>query len=374
MKNQILQFGTSRFLQAHADLFVHEAREAGQDIGPITVVKTTHSLERAGRVAAFGDPSGYQVRIRGLSDGALVERSVWVRSVVAGLDAHENWPQVQDEFVCRTAIVICNVGEAGYAVSAEDIALGPDDSKLPAGFPAKLLRLLLARFYGGALPLLILPCELISENGKVLRGVLRDLAITWKLDDSFLTWLGAQVNICNTLVDRIVSEPLEPIGAITEPYALWAIEASDPLTIPFSHPAIVVTDDLTPFLRLKLHILNLGHSFLAQIWMAEKHQPDETVREILNDPDILMRLTELYRQDIVPGFTVWGMRAEAQAYVISTLERFRNPYLNHRLSDIFHNHALKVQRRGADFLTWVRQRDATFKMELVDRLVKAVAL
>ena len=38
MAKRIIQFGTSRFLQAHADLFIHEAREAGQDIAPITVV------------------------------------------------------------------------------------------------------------------------------------------------------------------------------------------------------------------------------------------------------------------------------------------------------------------------------------------------
>ena len=41
MTRRIIQFGTSRFLQAHVDLFVHEARCSGEDIGPITVVKTT---------------------------------------------------------------------------------------------------------------------------------------------------------------------------------------------------------------------------------------------------------------------------------------------------------------------------------------------
>ena len=28
----------------------------------------------------------------------------------------------------------------------------------------------------------------------------------------------------NTLVDRIVSQDIEPVGAIAEPYALWAIQ------------------------------------------------------------------------------------------------------------------------------------------------------
>ena len=51
MVERIVQLGTSRFLQAHADLFVHEAREEGQAVGPITVVQVSGSPERAGRVA-----------------------------------------------------------------------------------------------------------------------------------------------------------------------------------------------------------------------------------------------------------------------------------------------------------------------------------
>ena len=59
MTKRIIQFGTSRFLQAHADLFIHETRISGQDIGPITVVKTTRGAERSGRVSAFGAAKGY---------------------------------------------------------------------------------------------------------------------------------------------------------------------------------------------------------------------------------------------------------------------------------------------------------------------------
>ena len=53
MTRRIIQFGTSRFLQAHVDLFVHEARRSGEDIGPITVVKTSPAGDRDGRISAF---------------------------------------------------------------------------------------------------------------------------------------------------------------------------------------------------------------------------------------------------------------------------------------------------------------------------------
>jgi tagaturonate reductase len=370
MKHRILQFGTSRFLQAHADLFVHEAHEAGQDIGPITIVKTTRAAERAGRVAAFGNKAGYEVRIRGLVDGVPLEKSVWVRSIARALDAHLDWALVEQVFITETEIVICNVGEAGYDLAASDVVPGAD---VPSSFPAKLLRLLIARFHFGGAPLLILPCELISDNGRVLRKILSDLAVTWRVEAGFLVWLKTQVTICSTLVDRIVSEPLEPIGAIAEPYALWAIEANDASIIPFSHPAVIVTDDLTPYLRLKLHILNLGHSFLAQIWLTEKRDEHETVRQILDDAAVLARLNALYAGEVVPGFAAYGMGQVAAAYVATTLERFQNPFLNHRLSDIAQNHGLKIQRRCADFIDWVEMRDATFKMNSLRQLAIALA-
>ncbi|MEI4572952.1 hypothetical protein, partial [Klebsiella pneumoniae] len=76
MTRRILQFGTSRFLQAHVDLFVHEARAGGQDVGPITIVKTTSDASRDSRVGALAE--GYPVIIRGLEGGQPVEREIRV--------------------------------------------------------------------------------------------------------------------------------------------------------------------------------------------------------------------------------------------------------------------------------------------------------
>jgi tagaturonate reductase len=87
MSRRILQFGTSRFLQAHADLFVHEARQTGQDIGPITIVKTTQGGPRDGRVRAFGDAAGYPVRIQGFDKGRVVDETRCVTSVARALEA-----------------------------------------------------------------------------------------------------------------------------------------------------------------------------------------------------------------------------------------------------------------------------------------------
>ena len=66
METPILQFGTSRFLQAHVDLFVSEALQRGLALGKITVVQTTSSPESRKRLEAFNRLPSYPVLILSL--------------------------------------------------------------------------------------------------------------------------------------------------------------------------------------------------------------------------------------------------------------------------------------------------------------------
>ena len=353
----VLQFGTSRFLQAHADLFIHEAREAGQDIGPITVVKTSPGPERSNRLAHLARPEGYPVRIRGLVDGLRIERDLTVTSIARALDAVRDWDLLRQVFAQEAALVISNTGDAGFAVPPADRRRDFSDTTCPAGFPAKLLALLAARFAAAAAPLLILPCELVAYNGQELRRILGGLARDWSAPAAFTAWLSDGVTICDTLVDRIVPSAIEPVGAIAEVYALWAIAMPKGLELPFCHEAVLPVDDLEPYLRLKLHILNLGHTWLAGEWLRGGRPPDETVREILSDPSLRQGLLTLYREEVILGFASAGLGDEARAYVAKTMDRFDNPYLDHPLRDIAADHAIKVERRCGAFLDWVRQHD-----------------
>jgi tagaturonate reductase len=157
LSRRIPQFGTSRFLQAHADLFVHEARQAGQDIGPITIVKTTQGGARESRVRAFGAPGGYPVRIRGFDKGRPIDETRCVTSVARALEAHTDWPEVTKVFANSTDIVFSNTGDGGYGMDPEDAKCRPGDGEVPRSFPAKLLALLISRYEGEAAPLLVLP-------------------------------------------------------------------------------------------------------------------------------------------------------------------------------------------------------------------------
>ncbi|MFT4184461.1 MAG: mannitol dehydrogenase family protein [Rhizobium sp.] len=352
MSDRIIQFGTSRFLQAHMAFFVHEATEAGQTVGPITVVQVSGDSSRSGRVAAFGRPEGYPVIIRGVEDGKTIDRTVQVKSVDRGLSAVNDWAEITRLFVEEADFIVSNTGDTGYRTSPDEDHFS-SDGRAPKSFPAKLAFLLCRRWQACARPLVVLPCELVTGNGQHLKQAVVESARLNHQPAAFFEWLDREVAFADTLVDRIVSEPIEPVGAVAEPYALWAIRQAPGVRLPCTHDQIVLTPNLEPYERLKLHILNLGHTFLAEIWQAEGHAGDQTVRGILADRNVRERLEALYAGEVVPGFALKGMGDEAKAYVATTLDRFSNPFLNHRIADIAQHHAQKVERRIAAFLDWV---------------------
>jgi tagaturonate reductase len=336
----ILQFGASRFLQAHVDLFVSEALPRGEAMGRIAVAGTTGSPESRRRIAAFAAGKPYPVLVKGLSHGTVVDEIVEVKSVGAGVHAVTQWDELERLFIAARC-AISNTADRGYETDSND----RPDAGPPRSYPAKLAKLLLARHRAGADPITLFPCELTPTNGQVLRGVVLDMLDRWQAPAEARRWVGEECVWVNSLVDRIVSEPLDPLGAVAEPYALWAIENQPGLELPCRHPAIVVAADLKPYERLKLFILNLGHTYLAELWAKEGGAPGLTVREAVADTTMRAKLDALYADEVMPVFAAIGMGDEAETYLTTVIERFSNPFLDHRLSEIFTNHEAKKRRR-----------------------------
>ena len=344
----ILQFGTSRFLLAHVDLFVSEAMERGEVIGGIAVVQTTASGESAARIAALRSEKSYPVRIRGIEGGRVLDETRRGNAIREALTAAGDWRRIR-ALARDVAVIVSNTGDRGFELAAEDgpAALAPD-APPPRSYPAKLLVLLADRWRAGVeVPLSLFPCELVERNGDRLRALVVQLSDDWQLPGAFRDWLAATCRFANSLVDRIVAEPIAPVGAVAEPYALWAIEAQPGLVLPCRHEAILVTEDLERIARLKLHLLNLGHTYLAERWLQDGRAADETVREAMEDPALRADLEALWVDEVRPVFAADGMGEEADRYLASVRERFANPFLRHRIADIAANHEAKKARRLA---------------------------
>ena len=172
----ILQFGTSRFLLAHVDLFVSQALDAGdpgQALGGITVVQTTASPASARRVAALAGGASYPVQIRGLRDGIAVDEQVHCHAVRDAWQAHADWPRLLATIAGPVQVIVSNTADQGFVLDARDTADclaagGP----VPRSFPAKLAVLLHHRWQQDPqAPLSLYPCELIERNGDTLRAL-----------------------------------------------------------------------------------------------------------------------------------------------------------------------------------------------------------
>lgn len=353
----IVQFGTSRFLQAHADLFFQE----GTPQRAVTVIQSSGDPDRRKRLAHL--TGSYPVRIRGLQDGKTVDEERCVEIVRRTLSTATDWDEVTRVVTEEAVAILSNTGDSGYdPLPGDETGNDPRDMS----YPAKLYHLLAHRHSAGAAPLDIFPMELISDNGIVLRDRVAQIARARSASDALMNWL-AKCRWAVSLVDRIVSEPIEPAGAVAEPYALWAIETQPGLAAPTSHPAIRMVDDIERIERLKLHILNLCHTVLVQLWMEENGASDLTVNAAMKGAPG-QRMQAIAETEVLRGFAAHGMREAAADYLATTLERFSNPFLEHRLSDIAQNHPQKIQRRIGAFLEWVREVDAEFEAPQLQRI------
>jgi tagaturonate reductase len=347
MSAPILQFGTSRFLLAHVALFVSEALERDQAIGGMSVVQSTASASSRARIAALAQSDGYPVRVRGREHGDVVDRVVECRAVRNAWAADTDWAAIRDAVIQDVRVIVSNTADAGYQLDERDSAsLLDNDALVPRSYPAKLLVLLHARWR--ARPrhgVSIYPCELVERNGDTLRDIVLGIALQWALPEPFVDYLREDCVWVNSLVDRIVSEPIDPVGAVAEPYALWAIERHAGMELPCSHEQIVLTDDLRRYAQLKLFFLNLGHTWLADQWIGAGRAPDQTVLQAMNDTRVRSGLEAVWHDEVLPVFIAMGHRHDALAYIDSVRERFLNPFLAHRIADIAVNHREKVKRR-----------------------------
>jgi tagaturonate reductase len=357
MSNPILQFGTSRFLQAHVDFFVSEAarRAPARALGKITVVQTTSSADSRARVEALRAAGRYPVRIRGRRSDETIDSTVECDSITEALHANDDWPLLIERVKHDVNVIVSNTADAGYALFDEDTADLLDGQRTPRGFAAKLAVLLHARYQAGAAAITLLPCELVSRNGDTLRDLVIGIARGWNADEAFIGYLTKDCVWVNSLVDRIVSEPIQPVGAIAEPYALWAIERQAGMVLPCEHEDIVVTDDLAHYERLKLLMLNLGHTMLAEIWRTRAGLPDMTVLDAMRDPAYREPLEATWRDEVLPVFAALGKRDVAAEYLSSVRDRFENPFLVHRLADIARNHDEKKVRRFRPVIELARE-------------------
>ncbi|HEX8316130.1 MAG TPA: tagaturonate reductase [Flavisolibacter sp.] len=358
LPEKVLQFGTGVLLRGLPDYFIDKANRQGIFNGRIVVVKSTSQ----GDTSAFDKQDGlYTVCVRGLQNGKKVEENIINSSISRVLTATEEWSQILEcAHNAAMQIIISNTTEVGIQLVQEDIRQHP-----PKSFPGKLLAFLYERFkaFGGSehSGMVIVPTELIPENGTKLQAIVLELAHLNSLEDEFIEWLECCNHFCNSLVDRIV--PGKPdistqaslenslgysdgLLTVSEVYRLWAIEGDEHiksvLSFAQADEGVVIEPDIDIYRELKLRMLNGTHTLSCGLAFLAGF---ETVKVAMDDEAISTFVANVMQDEIAPNIPYNVDLSVAHDFGYKVLDRFRNPHIQHQWINITLNYSSKMKMR-----------------------------
>ena len=356
LPEKILQFGTGVLLRGLCDYIVHDANTKNIFNGRIVVVKSTDS----GSTDAFEQQDNlYTVCVRGVENGKIIEENIICSSISRVLSAKKQWKEIlQTVHSPELKIIISNTTEVGLQLLQENVF-----ERVPSSFPGKLLAVLYERFK--FLPdekLIVIPTELISDNGEKLHSIIVELATFNQVGKEFLKWLDENVTFCNSLVDRIVTkdpgdELLNDIQkqlgyedqllTMCEDYLLWAIEGDDEVKSMLSfadagNGAFVKPDiDINKF--LKLHLLNGTHTLSAPLAYLAGF---DIVKQGMEDKVFSFYIENLMLTDIAKAVPYEIAKSDVEKFGFKVLDRFRNPFLRHKWINITLQNTMKMRNRN----------------------------
>ena len=358
LPEKVLQFGTGVLLRGLPDYFIDKANKQGIFNGRIVVVKSTE----AGDSSAFDKQDGlYTICTRGIGNDTAGEENIICSSISRILSAKNEWNKIlQCAHNPQLQIIISNTTEVGIELVHDDILRHP-----PVSFPGKLLAFLYERYkaFAGSRQcgMVIVPTELIIDNGKKLEAIVTELAYLNGLDETFIDWLENCNHFCNSLVDRIVpGKPTATVKAaieeaigytdelmiMSEVYRLWAIEGDEEianvLSFARADEGVVIAKDINLFRELKLRLLNGTHTLSCGVAFLSGFT---TVKAGMDDKHVGNYITNLMRTEIGKAIPYSVDPDVAETFIAKVLDRFRNPEIEHQWISITAQYTSKMKMR-----------------------------
>ncbi|MFX1293298.1 MAG: tagaturonate reductase [Promethearchaeota archaeon] len=354
---KVLQFGEGRFIRAFFNYFIEIANHNQLFNGRSIVIQP----RKADRAAIINTQDGlFTLYTCGLRNKIQQQEFMVISSIKKAIAAKTEWIKTLKIVEIPTLkIIASNTTEAGLVYNSEDSI----EKNPPISFPGKLTALLYHRykFFNGdkSKGFMVLPLELVENNGDILRNLVLKLAKNWNLEDKFIQWLEKANFFYKSIVDRIVTgypnrEELyqfqqqlmyeDKLFNVAELYHSWIIEADRKLqtVMPFDKAGLNVrfVSDIKNYFLRKVRILNGTHTSMVPIaFLSGKN----FVKESIEDYIIYVYIQNLLAKEVIPFINL--PRKELLAYKDIIIERFRNPFIQHKLLNISLYSTLKMRLR-----------------------------
>lgn len=382
---KVLQFGEGNFLRAFVDYMLDIANEKGQFNGSVVIVKPIPygTLDRF-----HAQDCRYTVLLRGIENGERVERKRLVTCVSDAVDSYAEYEKYASfARLDSLRFIVSNTTEAGIVLDEGDRF----EAEPPRSFPGKLTKFLYERAeafgYRADKGLIMLPVELIDDNGVMLKRCVYELAGIWNLGERFIQWLDESCVFASTLVDRIVTgyprgdaETIwnalgyeDQLLDTAEPFGLWVIESQrdirGELPLDAAGLPVIFTDNQKPYKQRKVRILNGAHtSFVPAAFLCGY----DIVKNAMADPLIKRFILDTMHREVIPTLSL--PRADLESFADAVISRFENPFIEHQLLSISLNSVSKWRARCMPSLLAYVEKEGILPAHLAFSLAALMAL
>ena len=284
-------------------------------------------------------------------DGTLTKRIIG--SIVEMLYAPENPLKVIEKMASPAIkIVTLTITEGGYnyneatgkfnfenPVIQYDLE-NPQAPKTIFGYLTQALKMRKEKGLGG---ITIQSCDNVQGNGHMAEKML--LSYVKVAEPTLVSWINENVSFPNAMVDRItpatsatdISNLKETSGiddawpVVCEPFKQWVIEDKFAAGRPaWENVGAQFVDDVVPFEKMKLSLLNAGHSVLGILGDLMGYA---TIDESVHNKNIQRFLHNYMNIEVTP--TLAGLEGvNLKEYKKSLLLRFGNIYIKDQIDRI----------------------------------------
>jgi fructuronate reductase len=357
----IVHLGLGAFHRAHQAVYTQDALAAGAD----RTWGICGATERSPAVAQSLLPQDclYSVLARDQESTAVRVVGAIREAIFAGEQSEELLERMS---AATTHIVTLTVTEKGYRFDPATRRLRRDDPELEADAAGRPPRTVIGQLVNGferrrqrgSPALTVLCCDNFPHNGATVAQLVTDFCglLNPSRAERLRSWVFENVAFPNTMVDRIVPATtpadrhlaLQLLGledqavVVTEPFSQWVIEDSFAGPRPaWERAGATLVADVAPYEEMKLRLLNGSHSALAYLGALAGF---EFIAETVRAPEFARYARALMDIDVTPTLTV-PLGFDLTAYKNDLMDRFANPVLRHRTTQIAMDGSQKLPYR-----------------------------
>lgn len=358
LKTEIVHIGVGGFHRAHLAYYLNQLNKSGNASG-ITGVGLREADNNIHDVLKAQD---YLYTLMVKHPNGTIEPEVIASLIDFKMGITDPEPVIAQMAHADTRIVSLTITEGGYNFNAATREFNFDNPDIqhelrhqqdPITVYGFLTAALKRRRDAGLPAFTLLSCDNIEHNGDMARKML--LTFAEAQDADLAKWIAKEVSFPNSMVDRItpVTTPadietlaqdfgVQDAWPVTcEPFIQWVVEDKFSNGRPaFENVGVQFVPDVGPYEKMKLRLLNAGHSVLGLLGAIHGHP---TINACVEDELFATYLRAFLDQEATP---ILGpiMGIDLEDYKSGLLERFANPNIKDSVARICSESAAKLPK------------------------------